>query len=57
MACLYMIFYFSFVNIDITRLILERIFDRIQGLMSKFVNLGFVSCTIKENIKYNKTNW
>lgn len=57
MACLYMIFYFSFVNIDIPRLILERIFDRIQGLMSKFVNLGFVSCTIKENIKYNKTNW
>ena len=57
MAYLYMIFYFSFVNIDIPRLILERIFDRIQGLMSKFVNLGFVSCTIKENIKYNKTNW
>ena len=56
MACLYEV-YFNFINVDILHLILKRIWGRLQGLVGKFINRGFVPCTIKQNIKYTEENW
>lgn len=55
MACLYMI-YFNSANIDIPCLIPKRISDRLQGLVGKYINLGFIPCTIKQSIKHTETN-